>query len=232
MSLHVPEGSRYELKFVGRSSEHQRLRGWLRTNDAGFRSAYPDRIVNNIYFDSYDYQAYGQNLSGASQRTKLRYRWYGESVTPDAGEIELKCKRNFFGWKLRSTVAEPPYRAGDSWTQIRRRMMAQVDPEARHWLGEHPFPVLINRYLREYFVSADERIRATIDIGLVIYDQRYKPVPNLTRRANLAPTIVVEIKFARSDQAYASEIIQGIPIRVSRHSKYMIGVAAIANAHP
>lgn len=232
MSLQVPEDSRYELKFVGRSSEHQRLRGWLRTHDAGFRTAYPDRIVNNIYFDSYDYHAYGQNLSGASQRTKLRYRWYGESVTPDRGELELKCKRNFFGWKLRAPVTEAPYRPGDSWGQIRRRMMTQAGPEGRQWLGACPFPVLVNRYLREYFVSADDRVRATIDVGLEIYDQRYKPAPNLTRRANIAPTMVIEFKFARDDREYASDVIQGIPIRVSRHSKYMIGVAAIANMHP
>ena len=232
MSLQVPEDSRYELKFVGRTSEHQRLRGWLRTNGAGFRSAYPDRLVNNIYFDNYDYQSYGQNLSGVSQRTKLRFRWYGDSETPDRGELELKCKRNFFGWKLRSTVAEAPYRTGESWKQIRKRMIEQSGSEGRLWLGAHPFPVLINRYLREYFVSADERIRATIDLGMVIYDQRFKPAPNLTRRANTAPTIVIEFKFARDDRELAGDVIQGMPIRVSRHSKYMIGVAAIASAHP
>jgi len=232
MSLIVPEDSRYEIKFVGRASEHRRLQGWLRTNDAGFRTAYPDRIVNNIYFDGYDYDAYGQNLSGASQRTKLRYRWYGKSLTPDSGELELKCKRNHFGWKLRTPIEEPPYQPGDTWSQVRRRMMRQAGPEGRQWLGDHPFPVLINRYLREYYVSADEDIRATIDIGMAVYDQRYKPAPNLTRRANIAPTMVVEFKFAREDRSRAGNVIQGIPIRVSRHSKYMIGVAAIASAFP
>jgi SPX domain protein involved in polyphosphate accumulation len=232
MSLEVPEGCRYEIKFVGRSSEHHRLRGWLRQNFVGFGTAYPDRIVNNIYFDSFDYDSFAQNLSGASQRTKLRYRWYGESVTPDRGDLELKCKRNFFGWKLRSGVAEKPYETGDSWRLVRQRMMAQVNPEGRLWLGQHPFPVLINRYHREYFESSDRRIRATIDSGLTIYDQRYKPALNVTRRANIAPTIVIEFKFAREDRDYASDAIQGIPIRVGRHSKYMFGVSAIANAHP
>ena len=232
MSLQVPEDCRYEIKFVGRLSEHARLRGWLRDNQAGFRTSFPDRQVNNVYFDDYDYQAYGQNLSGASQRVKLRYRWYGTSVAPDRGELELKCKRNFFGWKLRLPVGAAPYEAGDSWSAIRRKLMIQVPAEGREWLGSHPWPMLLNRYSREYFVSADERVRATIDSKLAVYDQRYKPMPNFNRRTNLAPIIVVEFKFARADRDHANRILQTIPIRVSRHSKYMTGVTAIANTHP
>jgi hypothetical protein len=38
---------------------------------------------------------------------------------------------------------------------------------------------------------------------------------------------VVEFKFARSRRDLASKILQGIPIRVSRHSKYINGVTAI-----
>jgi hypothetical protein len=39
--------------------------------------------------------------------------------------------------------------------------------------------------------------------------------------------LVVEIKFDRGDHAFGSRVIEGIPIRVSRNSKYMIGVEAI-----
>lgn len=232
MSLQVPDECRYEIKFVGRLSERYRLQGWLRNNQAGFRTSFPDRQVNNIYFDDYDYQAYGQNLSGASQRVKLRYRWYGESVTPDRGDLELKCKRNFFGWKLRQPVTSAPYAEGDGWSAIRRKLMAQATAEGREWLGTHPCPMLLNRYSREYYVSADERIRATIDSGLAVYDQRYKPKPNFNRRTNLAPIFIVEFKFARDDRERANRVLQTIPIRVSRHSKYMTGVTAIANTHP
>jgi hypothetical protein len=230
MRAKVPEDSRYEIKFVGRPSEHHRLRGWLHNSDVGFRSPYPDRVVNNIYFDGHDYRSYGENLSGASERVKLRYRWYGESETPERGQLELKCKRNFYGWKMRFPVAGAPYASGDTWRRLRGRMMEQLTPEGRFWLTAHPFAVLLNRYRRQYYVSADGRVRATIDTGLRVCDQRFKPVPNFARRANIAPSIVVEFKFARVDRLFASDILQGIPLRVSRHSKYMVGVSSIAHA--
>ena len=40
-------------------------------------------------------------------------------------------------------------------------------------------------------------------------------------------TLVVEIKFDRADRKLANRYAQGIPIRVSRNSKYVIGVDSI-----
>jgi len=37
----------------------------------------------------------------------------------------------------------------------------------------------------------------------------------------------VEIKFRMADRALGAQAIAGIPIRVSRNSKYMIGVESI-----
>jgi hypothetical protein len=61
----------------------------------------------------------------------------------------------------------------------------------------------------------------------MVFDQRLAAHPNLVRRANLPDTLVMEIKFHRADHAFGSEVAQGTPIRVSRNSKYMIGVQSI-----
>ena len=227
MSYRVPEHGRREIKFVAYEVHYHTLLQWLGLNAAGFVAPYPDRSVNNVYFDTYDYPAFSDNLFGASSRTKVRYRWYGNSLGPDAGTLEIKCKRNAFGWKLRYPVAKAPYEPSADWRGVRQALLEQLPPDGRRTLNANPFPVLINRYYRKYFLSADGKVRATVDTRQAVMDQRFKPHPNLTHRANLPHTLVVEFKFDRRDWKLASSVLQGIPLRVSRHSKYINGVRAI-----
>ena len=39
-------------------------------------------------------------------------------------------------------------------------------------------------------------------------------------------TLVVELKFALEDHGRANAIVQGLPLRLSRNSKYVLGVQA------
>jgi len=229
----VPVDARYEIKFIAYEHEFNRLLQWIRMNRAGFISPYPDRRINNVYFDTQDCKAYAENLSGASSRRKVRYRWYsdhekGENLQINSGVLEVKCKRNYFGWKQNHKVSSPPDKGGSSWREIRSNILAELSDNGKRILRNNPNPVLINQYDRKYFVTHDGVVRLTIDRNQNVWDQRYKPKPNYKYRANLCKTLVVEFKFARGDQDYASELIQGIPLRVSRNSKYMIGVHTIS----
>ncbi len=227
MKRRVPADARLEIKFVAPESEVFRLEQWLRLHPAGFYQPHPERWVNNLYFDTHHFFAYTENLSGASYRTKLRYRWYGQHAYPIEGALEVKCKRNYFGWKLRYPIGRSPYSEGANWRDIHQSLIEQAGPEGRRWLEANPQPVIINRYHRRYYVSGDDRIRATIDVEQSLFDQRYKPFPNVSNAANAPRTLVVEIKFDRGDRELASRVIQGIPVRVSRNSKYIIGLKAV-----
>lgn len=223
----IPEGARYEIKFVADAIRYRELEQWILLNPAGFRTSYPPRRVNNVYFDTPDLLAYAENLSGASARSKLRLRWYGETKQPEKTVLEIKRRRNQLGWK-HSFKCGPLDFEHETWTRLRRSLRASLPPEGRLWLDESPQPVLINRYERQYFEAPEGRLRATLDHCQQVFDQRFKSRPNLENRANLPDTLVVEIKFGRHDFALGSEVISGIPIRLSRNSKYMIGVGAIA----
>jgi hypothetical protein len=223
----VPQDARLEIKFASYRSKLDRVLNWIKLHPAAFYSPHPDRQVNNVYFDTHNSAAYVQNLSGASSRVKVRYRWYGESQTPGRGVLEIKCKRNFFGWKKRFACESLP-EIPDSldWREIEKRLSASLPHEGRLWLQTYPAPTILNRYLRRYFVSHDNRIRVTVDTDQAVWDQRYKSIPNYDQASNLPDTLVVEVKFARDDRTMASDIIQSMPIRVSRHSKFMNGVRA------
>jgi hypothetical protein len=228
MSLSVPENARLEIKFVSYASNFHSLLSWIHLHPFGFYSPYPVRQVNNVYFDGHNFTAYSENLSGTSERTKVRYRWYGASIEPSAGTLEIKRKRNFFSWKLYHSVKNGPYKPEITWNSVRENIRNQISDEGRLWIDSNPFPILLNRYRRMYFVSGDEKIRITIDTNQAVWDQRFRSEPNFINKANLPDILIVEIKFDRRDREYASQSIQGIPLRVSRHSKYMTGVNAIS----
>jgi hypothetical protein len=227
MAMQVPENARLEIKFVSQAVEYHKLLSWLQSHPAGFSAPFPPRPVNNVYFDTHCYSAFTENLMGVSARTKVRYRWYGASIEPDTGVLEIKRKRNYFGWKLHYKVPDKPGTQGLSWREIRQNLREHLSQEGRVWFDANPFPIIINRYHRLYFLSADGRIRATVDTKQAVWDQRFKPYPNYSHRANLPNSMVIEFKFNREHRDYASGVLQGMPLRVSRHSKYINGVRAI-----
>ena len=219
---------RHEVKFAAYEHEYDRLKVWLQMHPLAFRVPYPSRQVNNVYFDTWDYRAYAENLAGVSQRSKLRYRWYSESLTPDVGSLEVKRKRNHFGWKLRYPIANVTWSDHSTWADIRHAMRASLSPGAWLWFDQNPQPMMINRYCRDYFVSSDGRIRATLDTNQRVYDQRSAAHLNVTRPAVMQKTLVVEFKFARADRQAAVELLAKMPLRVGRHSKYMNAMRAAA----
>jgi hypothetical protein len=225
----VPDALRYEVKYVARATELHRLLGWVRLAKARFTEPFPSRQVSNVYFDTFDQFAFTENISGASARSKVRFRWYGETDRPEQGTLEVKRRRTGVGWKLSYPVGPVPVQ-GASWHRFRRTLRVQLPGDARIWLDSNPLPVLINRYRRRYFLSGDGRVRLTIDWDQRVYDQRFCASPDMTHRANLPDTLVVELKFDRADRKIANRYAQGIPLRLSRNSKYIIGVQAITHA--
>lgn len=218
---------RHEVKFAAYSVHYDALLHWVRMHAAGFVRTYPERRVNNVYFDTADYRAFSENLAGVSERSKLRYRWYGDSEGPAPGALEVKQRRNHFGWKKRYAVPEAPWQPGDSWHRVRAAIRATLPMEGRLWFDQAQHPVMINRYTREYFATTDGELRLTLDREQGVWDQRMAAAPNFTRRAILQDTLVVEIKFPRSARHRATGVLSEIPVRVGRHSKYMNAVRSI-----
>lgn len=227
MSYKIPEITRYEIKYVTRETHLHSVVHWVRMHPEGFIRAYPNRRVNNVYFDSHDFIAFVDNLSGASSRSKVRYRWYGESRSPDRGVLEIKRKRNLSVWKLLYQAKQAPYFQGATWREIGHRLKAQISSEGVQWMQDYPNPIFINQYLRQYFVTPDQKIRLTVDSQQKFWDQRFKVAPNFEHRANFPETLVVEVKFNREDRDRVSQIIKDIPLRYSRNSKYMTGFGAV-----
>jgi len=178
------------------------------SNPVGFRKAYPNRIVNSIYYDDLDYNAYNDNLLGIGHRIKYRVRWYGQSIEKAKGPIlEKKIKINQLGKK--EYLSLPDFNMKDKLPDIN----AQV-PQIPKAL----YPHIIVRYSRAYLESADSIIRATVDrnlqyINLIngcVSDQRYDD-----------NSYILEIKYDQNHSHLAQQCLQSIPYRMTKNSKYV-----------
>jgi len=222
-----PESARHEIKLVANETDYHSVALAVRLHPANFREAYPARWINSVYFDSLGLDACLDNLSGISRRTKVRFRWYGDLHSFDSGVLEFKRKRNQFGWKDRFEIAGNIDLRQCSWQQLRRHVRSGLPDTARELYDRTVLPVLVNRYCRDYYISADRKVRITLDRGLRVFDQRARPAPNLSSESPLAHTMVVETKFAVADRERAQQVLQSLPIRVSKNSKYVRGVLSI-----
>ena len=227
--IYVPDSARMEIKSVARETCFYMIENWIHQHSSQFFRAYPDRLVNSAYFDTYDFKAFTENIAGVSSRSKVRYRWYGESIKPDSGVLEVKHKRNLFGWKDRFQVSEQPCIDGKTdWSTIRSEILRQVPNEGKFWLHSNPLPMFINRYQRRYFESAVDGTRVTLDSNLSVWDQRSYVFPNTKYKTQIPSTIVIEIKFQRKNYDLVEDIFDRFPLRVNRNSKYVNAVCSIS----
>lgn len=213
------EAARYELKFVAAEIAYHDLVAWLQQHKEAFYRPYPRRQINNVYFDRFDFDCYEDSISGTSAREKVRYRWYGDAELPQPGQLEIKLRRNRFGWKRNFPVTSLSGTA-TTWNDMKREILEGLPRDARWWLHEYGCPILINRYERDYWVSRRNGIRATVDRHLRVYDQRYSGRINTSRRVDVSREIVLEVKGPSGSAEVLSEIVTKLPLPLTRHSKY------------
>ena len=218
-------GLRYELKLASDSVSPAQARSWMMLHPEGFREAYQAREINNLYLDTVDLKSFNENLAGISARRKLRLRWYG---IPERSQVinpilELKIKENMLGGKKRQQL-DVTLDLTWPYAEILETIRAHAGEKWRSRLQTLTQPALINRYRREYFVTPDEAIRATIDYNLVSYDQRMGSRPNLDRRLPRPALVVIEVKSAPEHHERLQRVMGYFPIQRSRSSKYVNGV--------
>lgn len=229
--MHPIEQSRIETKFIGPTLYLQHVIAWLKQHPLLFRQQHEPQQVNNIYFDDYELTAYEDNLAGISDRTKLRLRWYGEELLPTDAIFEIKRKHNTFGWKLRSDVTALELSPTMNWPAVIAAITEKLPHTEQQLLQDNPLVVLINRYQRYYYCTPDAAIRVTLDTNLAVYDQRYSTTPNLDRGSLLLPKqMVAEFKFDRHLRDQVNDMLVGLPLRASRHSKYVNGIRSFLYA--
>ena len=137
--------------------------------------------------------------------------------------LELKVKKNLLGSKKQQQLSGV-IDLSKPFTQIWKSIRAQADESWQPHLLTFVQPTLINCYRREYYVSPDSAVRATLDYEIEAYEQRMASRPNLTRKLPISAVVVIEVKAAQEYHERLQEVMGHFPILRSRSSKYVSGV--------
>jgi hypothetical protein len=213
---------RLEVKFAISEMMLPSVRTQLLLSKFGFRWAYEDRVVNNVYFDSETMSAAWANHSGIPKRQKVRLRWYGDE---GPYKLEIKIKRGAAGAKIAAPVDFSSEFLTHSWKEIIRRVRIGVPGEYVPFLDSQTRPTLINSYRRSYYETPAGRVRATIDSDVKSADQRGRSIPHLNLRTSPGNSAVLELKAAVEEEQILREVAGGLGLRMSKNSKYTRGLA-------
>ncbi|MDA8591360.1 VTC domain-containing protein [Flavobacteriaceae bacterium] len=221
---------RYERKFtVPNSFKLSTIKQYVQHNTFLFREIFYQRQVNNIYFDTYAYNDYFDNVLGVSNRKKIRIRWYGDTFGTIAKPVlEVKIKKGLVGDKWSYKLK--PFVLDNNFTQetIQKVFLDSDLPKPILESVRNVFPTLLNSYSRRYFLSANKKFRITLDFDLLYYkiEKRFNNFALLPAKDD---NKIVELKYGLSDDKEAVQVSTQFPFRLNKNSKYVNGVNTIKN---
>lgn len=186
----------------------------IRMHPASFQKAFANRQVNNVYFDTASFTTFHENQSGIAQRKKYRVRWYGPFMQILQNPVlEVKVKDNLLGYKESHPLQNTTLQDLDA-------LKAKVNQQLKTHQALQP--VLLNAYQRSYWVTPNQKIRLTIDWELAFHQLFKYPKFNTFQLDD--PAIIVELKYPEDMEDEASRIMQHLPFRLTKQSKYVEGI--------
>lgn len=225
---HEPE-FRYERKFLIEDLSQEQVESIIKIHPALFNEIYYERYINNIYLDSPNMKSYLDNVDGISERLKTRIRWYGDMqgfIQNPTLEFKIKSsyciKKNSYTLekfsiddKLSSQIIKEVFENSNIPGNVKAEILSLT-------------PVVMNRYLRKYFLSACGSFRLTIDSSMDFYkfnqlNNGFLPCTNHEHKNH----IVVELKYPVEKDKEASKLAALFPFRMTKNSKYVNGIDSL-----
>ena len=207
---------RFERKWLFRSNNYLAMINSLLRSKLFFRTQYPLRKVNSIYFDTQDYVSIRQNLDGVSNKKKIRIRWYGNKNIINKPIIEIKSKKGFETKKESISIKEL-----NNLNLLNLDNLKTIQEILNFKLKQKKVihPVLTTHYEREYFISLNGKIRATVDYNLKsIFLNNLSQIDIVKNFKNIC---ILEFKYPTSLDKYVRKNLRDISLRLSKNSKFV-----------
>lgn len=218
------EKFRYERKYVFDRSCRNETSIVIRQHSSHFSSIYDQRYVNNIYFDTPFQKSFWDNIDGKAQRIKFRIRWYGElSGTVKEPCLEIKIKRGLCGYKRRFPLKLFNFEKNFLDRNIRQCLLDSNLPEIVLTYIKGYKVSLVNRYRRKYFQTFDRFYRLTWDKDIQFFGLKGGD-PRCVFDGLYHMDDILELKYDQEYDQGVEKISNEFPFRVSRNSKYVMGM--------
>lgn len=221
--------NRYEIKFVLNELEYHEAKCFLKIIKAF--TSFPERNVNSVYFDTLEFKSVKDNISGISERKKVRLRWYEKAEFSPVIEIKNRFSRLGSKNNFKIKFLTPENLNSFSSRVVSKKIFKYIRDENREnsFFYNYYFPVLGVSYDREYY-ETKEGLRITIDKKI-----SFKPI-TLDRSVKFHKKInyekrVMELKFPVELKDHVNELIRNLNLTPKRHSKYLVGLSKIGYAN-
>lgn len=217
------EAARYERKFMIDAMDYYAVEQQIRIHPAAFSPIFHPRYINNIYLDTNEFDFYFDNVSGRSSRKKARIRWYGEKEGfVEKPVLEFKIREGMLGNKISFPLK--PFNVDEN---LSNEILQDVfrNSNLPDWALENLLfmkPALLNRYLRKYFLSFDQKFRLTIDNELTYFGIGSNN--NHLSERYATDDIIVELKYDFVNDDEAVFVTNELPFRLTKSSKYVNGI--------
>jgi len=222
---------RYELKYKINPGELHKFYSWLSTlsmsshkkNETFIKKQHQSNLINNIYFDNLNHDMAFDNIYGSLYKKKLRIRWYGSDSNIKNVRLEIKEKFNNLVRKNVETIStELDLSRSAVRSSSFQSLFQRSNLKFKLTYSKLFQPTLFNQYSRDYYITANEKVRITLD-QRIFYSNPDKIVIN-SRKNSSNFDIICEVKFGKSDFDYAMSLVNSIPFKRSRYSKYSTGL--------
>ena len=221
---------RYETKFSISHLNRYQIENIIKSHPAMFHEIFYKRNVNNIYFDDADFTSFVDNIEGERDRKKVRIRWYGDLFgTCNNPILEIKYKTGQLGWKERHNLIDfnldkdRHFNYKEIFDYLIKRSEFNILKLDLQFLT----PSLLNCYERKYYLSFDKKYRITLDNKMEFYS--INPVRNYFSTFADDEKTVIELKYNQQHVDGARNITKYLPFRVTKNSKYVIGIDRLGN---
>ena len=207
---------RFERKWIFKSNDYLALINSLIRSNLFFKKHYPKRRVNSIYFDTSNYVSIRQNLDGVSNKKKIRIRWYGEQKKLIKPVLEIKSKKG-------SETKKESFKINElndlKFPDLKNLKIIKDIVNLKTNSKKTIHPILTTNYDREYFISDNGKIRATIDYNLKsVY---LKNLSQLDIVKNFSLACILELKYSTKLDQYVRKNLKNITLRLSKNSKFV-----------
>ena len=222
------QNERFEYKILLTGVDSKILEEYVYSIPYSFKNSFNDRFVNSIYYDTINYKALNENLSGVSQRYKTRLRWYNKLNKTNNCFLEFKMKKGVVGSKHIIPIKLD--------LNLEAIMHSEIIYKVSNHLSDNDYlifnycshnPVVLVRYKRSYYESKSYNIRVTIDQGIRYYPQQLSNKLNISYNSRINENIILELKYLNNNHDVISDIVQYLPYRFTKSSKYVMGVDSI-----
>ena len=213
------EEERFERKWVYYSNNSLNLINSLIRSKFFFRYQFPKRKVNSIYFEDKNYSSIIQNLDGVNKKKKLRLRWYGDKSKIIDPKFEFKNKIGFISKKKQIKIEE--FNELDFPKILNLKKIHDVINQKK-FNRKIIYPLISTHYEREYLVSADSSIRATVDYNLECI--HLKNFSQIKLNKNFSNITLLEIKYPTNLDDLLKKKLNDITLRLSKNSKYIYSI--------